>query len=133
MHLDANQILDRRLQDFDLAAFLRHVLPGMRAVGVAGDRDDRDAAIQRLHESGAEVGGTGPERAGADAGPVGDPGIGVSRERAAALVVDKMMVQTDQTDRVVERQQLEPAHAWLTWFLLKRRGSGAVRRQIRGR
>ena len=29
-------------QDLGLPAFLRHVLPGMRAVGVAGQRDDRD-------------------------------------------------------------------------------------------
>ncbi len=35
-HLDADQLLDRGLEDFDLAAFLGHVLPGMRAVGVAG-------------------------------------------------------------------------------------------------
>ena len=110
-HLDADQLLDRGLEDFDLAAFLGHVLPGMRAVGVAGDRDDRDAAIQRLDEPGDEVGGAGAERAVANAGAVGDPCIGVGGEGAAALVVDQVVVQADQADRVVERQQLEPAHA----------------------
>ena len=99
------------LQDFDLAAFLGHVLPGMRAVGVAGDRDDRDAAIQRLDEAGDEVGRAGAERAVANAGAVGDPGIGVGGKGAAALVVDQVVVQADQAERVVERQQLEPAHA----------------------
>ena len=89
--LDADQLLDRGPQDFDLAAFLRHVLPGMRAVGVAGDRDDRDAAVQRFDEPGDEVGGAGPERAVADARAVGDPGIGVGGEGAAALVVDQEM------------------------------------------
>ncbi len=162
-HLDADQFLDRGLQDFDLAAFLGHVLPGMRAVGVAGDRDDRDAAVQRLDEPGDEVGGAGAERAVADAGAVGDPGIGVRGEGAAALVVDQVMVQADQPDRVVERQQLEPAHAEhrpgagqdaasrrararrsscptggfaassCHWFLPMRRGRGAARRRIRGR
>ena len=161
-HLDANQLLDRGLEDFDLAAFLGHVLPGMRAVGVAGDRDDRDAAIQRLDEPGDEVGRAGAERAVANAGAVGDPGIGVRGEGAAALVVDQVVVQADQADRVVERQQLEPAHAehrpgarrdaasrrararrsscltgdfaaWAPWFLLMRRGRGAARRRNRGR
>ena len=91
-HLDPDQLLDRGLEDFDLAAFLGHVLPGMGAVGVAGDRDDRDAAIQQLDEAGDEVGRAGAERAVADAGAVGDPGIGVGGKGAAALVVDQVMV-----------------------------------------
>ena len=49
--LDPDQLLDRRPQNFDLAAFLGHVLPGMSAVGVAGDRDDRDAGVQRLDQA----------------------------------------------------------------------------------
>ena len=36
------------LQDFDLPRLLGHVLPGMLAVGVAGDRDHRHAGVQRL-------------------------------------------------------------------------------------
>src|SRR5207302_3833505 len=43
--LDPDKLLDRRPQDLGLAAFLRHVLPGVRPVGVAGDGNDRDAAI----------------------------------------------------------------------------------------
>jgi hypothetical protein len=83
----------------------------MHAVGIAGDGDDRDAAVQRLHEPGDEVGGAGAQGAVADAGAVGDPRIGIGSEGAAALIVDEVVVQADQPDRIVERQQLEAAHA----------------------
>jgi hypothetical protein len=63
----------------------------MRAAGVAGDRDDWDAAIQRLNQPGDEVRRTRPERAVANAGPVGDAGVGVGGEGAAALVVDEVV------------------------------------------
>jgi hypothetical protein len=110
-HLDTNKLLDRGPEDFDLAAFLGHVLPRMRAIGVAGDRDDRYAAIQRLDEPCHQIGGAGAEGAVANAGAVGDPCISVGGEGAAALVVDQVVAQADQADSVVERQQLEPAHA----------------------
>jgi len=92
-------------------AFLRHVLPGMGPVGVAGDRHDRDPAVQRFDEAGDEVGRAGAERAVADPRTVGDPCIGIGREGAAALVVDEEMLHAELPQRVVERQQLEPAHA----------------------
>ena len=81
-------------------------------IGVAGDRDDQDAAtIQRLDEPGDELGRAGSERAVANAGAIGDPCIGVRSEGAAAFVVDEVVVQTNETDGVVEREQLETAHA----------------------
>src|SRR5262249_35228725 len=92
-------------------AFPGHILPGMGAVAVARDRDDRDAAIERFDEAGHQVGCPRAERRIANTGAVGDPGISVSGKGAAALVVDQMMVQPDNTHRVVKRQKLEPAHA----------------------
>ena len=65
---DADEFLDRRPEDFDLARLLRHVLPRMHAVGIAGDRDDRDAAVQRSDEAGDQVGGAGAEGGVANAG-----------------------------------------------------------------
>ncbi len=87
--LDPDQLLDRRPQDFDLAAFLGHVLPGMAAVGVAGKRHHRRSGVQRLDQAGDQIGGAGPEGAVAHPRPVGDPGIGLGGKGAAALVVDQ--------------------------------------------
>jgi len=109
--LDADQLLDGGAQDVDLPALLGHVLPGMGAMGVAGDRDQRRAGVERLDESGDEIGGARPERAVAHAGAARDPRIGVRREGAGALVVDQMMAQPELTDRIVERQQLKAAHS----------------------
>src|SRR5262249_16338790 len=64
-----------------------------------------------LDGGGQQVGGAGTQRAVAYAGPVGDPRIGVRRKRAAALVVDQIMLEAERAQRVVERQQLEAAHA----------------------
>ena len=66
--LDPDQFLDRRPQDFDLARLLGHVFPGMRAVGVAGEGDDRGPGVQCLDQAGNEVGGAGAERAVAHPG-----------------------------------------------------------------
>ena len=60
------------LQHFDLPRLLRHVLPGMLAVGVADDRDLRNAGVEALDQPGDEIGRAGPERRVAHAGPVGD-------------------------------------------------------------
>ena len=109
--LDPDQLLDRRPQDFDLAAFLGHVLPGVSAVGVAGKRDDRRPGVQRLDQAGHQVGGARPERAVAYSRPIGDPRIGFGRKGAAALVVDQEMLHAELSQRVVERQELEAAHA----------------------
>ncbi len=108
---DPDQFLDRRPQDLDLAAFLGHVLPGVRAVGVAGKRHDRRSGVQRLDQAGDEIGGAGPERAVADPRPIGDPRIGLGGKGAAALVVDQKMAQAELAERVVERQELKAAHA----------------------
>ena len=109
--LDPDQFLDRGPQYFDLAAFLGHVFPGMGAVGVAGKGDDRGPGVQRLDQAGDEVGGAGAEGAVAHAGPVGDAGIGFGGKGAAALVVDQEMAHAELAERVIERQQLEAAHA----------------------
>ena len=109
--LDPDQFLDRRPQDFDLAAFLGHVLPRMGAVGVAGKSDHRGAGVQPFDQPGHEVGGARAERAVADPRTVGDPRIGLGGKGAAALVVDQKMPHAELRQRVVERQQLKPAHA----------------------
>ena len=108
---EPDQLLDGRPKDVRLPAFLRHVLPRVGAVGVAGDRQHRRAGIERLDEPGDEIGSARPQRAVANAGPVGHPRVGVGRKRARALVVDQMMGQSELADRVVERKQLKAAHA----------------------
>ena len=87
--LDADQLLHGGAQDFDLPRLLRHVLPGVVAVGVADDRDLRHAGVERLDQRGDQIGRAGPERRVAHAGAVGDARVGVGREGAAALVVDE--------------------------------------------
>ena len=109
--LDADQFLDGGFEDLGLTAFLRHVLPGMGAVCVAGDRDNRDAAVQRLDKAGHEVGRAGAQGAVADAGAVRNSGIGIGRKGATALVIDQEMPQAEAGERVVERQELKAAHA----------------------
>ena len=109
--LHPDQLLDRRPQNFDLAAFLGHVLPGVSAVGVAGKRDDRRSGVQRLDQAGHQVGGARPERAVTYSRPIGDPRIGFGRKGAAALVVDQEMLHAELSQRVIERQELEAAHA----------------------
>jgi hypothetical protein len=76
-----------------------------------GQRHHRDAGVERLDQGRDEIGRAGSERAVADARPVGHPRIGVGGEGAAALVVDEMVDEAERAQRVVERQELEPAHA----------------------
>ena len=108
--LDADQLLDRRPQDLGLPAFLRHVLPGMRAVGVAGECNHRRPGVQPFDEAGHQVGGARPERAVAHTRAVGDAGIGFGGKGAAALVVDQKVPHAELGQRVVEGQELKPAH-----------------------
>ena len=85
--------LHRGAQDLDLPRFLRHVLPGMVAVGVADDRHQRDAGIERLRPAPVtRLVAPGPSVASHDAGAVGDPRPGIGGEGAAALVVDEVML-----------------------------------------
>ena len=90
---------------------LRHVLPGVIAVGVADDRDMRHAGVERLDQRGDQIGRARSERRVAHAGTIGDARIGVRGEGAAALVVDQVVAQAERAHRLVERQQLEAAHA----------------------
>ncbi len=109
-HLDPDQLFDRRPQDLGLPAFLRHVFPGMRAVGVAGQRNDRHAGVEALDEAGDQIGSSGAERAVANAGAVRDASIGVRGERAATLVVDQKMPHAELRQGVVKWQKLKTAH-----------------------
>ena len=109
--LDPDQFLDRRPQYLGLPAFLRHVLPGMRAVGVAGQRDHRGPGVQCLDQAGDEIGGARPERPVADPGPVGDPSVSLRGKGAAPLVVDQEVPHAELRQRIVKRQKLKPAHA----------------------
>ena len=68
-------------------------------------------AFSAFDQAGHQVGGAGPERAVADPGAVGDARIGVGGKGAAALVVDQEVPHAELRQRVVERQQLKPAHA----------------------
>ena len=88
--LDPDHLLGHRPQDLELPRLLRHVLPGVVAVRIADDRDDRDAGVERLDQAGHEVGGAGAERRIDHADAAGDARIGIGRERAAALVVDQV-------------------------------------------
>ena len=53
-------------------------------------------ALNDFDQPGDEVGGAGAERGVAHAGPVGDARIGVGGERAAALVVDQVMLEAER-------------------------------------
>src|SRR5262249_48643882 len=119
----------------DLARFLGHVLPGMHAVGVAGDRDDGDAAVQRFNQSGNEVGRAWAEGAITDARTICDARIGVGGKGAAAFVVDQMVVQADEAGGVVERQELEAAHTehWPSTGQTQHLGESATTRHGSGR
>ena len=109
--LDAQQLLARRAQDLDLPRLLRHVLARMHAIGVADEGDHRRAGVERLHQAGGEVGGARAQRGIDQPDPARHLGVGIGRERAAALVVDEVVVELEPPRRVVERQQLEAAHA----------------------
>ena len=109
--LDPDQLLDGRPEDLGLARLLGHVLPGMVAVGVAHKDDLRHAGVEGLHQAGDQVGGAGPKRRVAHARPVRHPCKGIGGKGAAALVIDQMVCQALLPDGLVERQQLEPAHA----------------------
>jgi hypothetical protein len=93
--LDAQQFLAGRAQDLGLVGLLRHVLPGMGAVRIADDRDDRAAGIQRLDEPGDEVRRPRPERRVAQAHPPAHLGVGIGGEDAAALVVDQRVLEAE--------------------------------------
>jgi hypothetical protein len=67
------------------------------------------AGVQALDQRGHEVGRIRPEGGIAHADPVGDAGIGIGRERAAALVVDQGMAQPEPAS---ERYQPESAAVW---------------------
>ena len=109
-HFDPDQLLDCRPQDLRLSAFLRHVLPGMCAIGVASQRNDWHPGVEALNKAGHKVGGAGPERTVADPRSVGDPRIGVRCRGAAPLVIDQEVPQAELRQRVVKRQELKPAH-----------------------
>jgi hypothetical protein len=98
-------------QHLDLARLLRHVLPGMLAVGVACDGDHRHARIEALDQPGDEVCGARPQRRVNATRPVGDLGVGICGEGTAALVIDEVMLQPECPTPLVERKQLKSAHA----------------------
>ncbi len=100
---DADQLLHHRAQDLELARLLRHVLPGVLAIGVAGDGDHRNAGVQALNEARHEIGGAWPQRRIDHAGAVRHLGVGIGREGAAALVVDQRVLQSQRPAGLVER------------------------------
>ena len=108
--LDPDELLRGRGEDLVLARLLGHVLPRVRAVRVADDRDEGNARVERLDEPGREVRRTGAEGRVADPGAPRDPGEGVGREGAAPLVVDEGVAEPELADRIVEGEELEPAH-----------------------
>ena len=109
--LDPDQLLGGGTQDLHLPRLLGHVLPGVVAVAVAGDEHERGAGVERLHHAGEQVGGAGPQRRVAHPHPAAYLGVSVGREHAAALVVHQVVVDAEPARGVVERQELEPAHA----------------------
>jgi hypothetical protein len=109
--LDAKQFLAGGAEDLHLSRFLRHVLPRVVAVRVAGDRDQRDAGVERFHQARDEVRGPRSERRIHDARAVGHARPGVRGEGAAAFIIDQVMLQAEGAHRLVEGQELEAAHA----------------------
>ena len=80
-------------------------------MAVAGDEHERGAGVERLHHAGEQVGGAGPQRRVAHPHPPAHLGVRVGREHAAALVVHQVVVDAEPARGVVERQELESAHA----------------------
>ena len=109
--LDSDQLLRGGTQDLHLPRLLGHVLPGVVPVAVAGDEHQRGAGVQRLDHAGEQVGGAGAERRVAHAHPAAHLGPGVGGEHAAAFVVHQIVVDSKPARGVVERQELESAHA----------------------
>ena len=109
--LDAQEFLAGRAQDVDLPGLLRHVLPGVVAIGIARDRHQRDAGIERFHQPRDEVRRPRAERRIHHAGAVRHPRPGIGGEGAAAFVVDQVVLEAEGAHRLVEGQQLEAAHA----------------------
>jgi hypothetical protein len=110
-HLDAQDFLDGGAQDVELAALLRHILPRMRAVAVAGDGDERNPGVQRLHQCGDEIGGARAEGGIAQARLARDAGVSIGSECADTLVVDQEVAEAFGAHAFIEWQQLEAAHA----------------------
>ena len=81
----------------------RLVSPVMAMIGMPALKDSASAVV--------EIGGAGAERGVDDAGPVGHPRIGIGGKGAAALVVDERVPEPEDAAGLVERQQLEAAHA----------------------
>jgi hypothetical protein len=80
-------------------------------MGVAGQRDQRHAGVQRLDQRGDQIGGAGAERAVAQARAVGDAGERIGSETAGALVIDEVVDEPGPARRIVEGEELEASHA----------------------
>ena len=85
--------------------------PACSAVRIAHQRDHRRAGVQRLDQPGREIGRPRPERRIHQPDTARDLGVGIGDEGAGALVVDQVVRQAEPPRGVVERQQLEAAHA----------------------
>ena len=109
--LDPDQLLDGGAQDLGLARLLRHILPGMLAMRVADDDDERGAGIQRLDQTCHQIGGAGAERRIGKADAARDFGIGIGREDAGALIIDEVMIEAKAARRIIEGQELKATHA----------------------
>ena len=110
-HLDPDRFLHQGAQHLDLLGLLRHVLPGVLAVGVADDRDHRHARVERLRQACRQVGRARAEGAVHQPRLVGHARIGIGGKRAAAFVVDQVVLHMQRPAGFVEGQQLEAAHA----------------------
>src|SRR5215472_7821532 len=83
----------------------------MQTIAVADEGHHRRAGIERLHQAGGEVGGTGAQRRIDQPDAPRHLGVGIRREGTAALVVDEVVIERQPPRRVVDGQQLEPTHA----------------------
>ncbi len=82
----------------------------MIAVRVPNDRNNGRARIQRLDQTGHKVRRPRPQRGIHQPDTVRDLGIGIRREHRTAFIIDQVVVQPQPPRRIIERQQLEPAH-----------------------
>ncbi|MCY1516705.1 hypothetical protein D9M68_513530 [compost metagenome] len=109
--LHAQHVLDDGAQHFQLARFLRHVLPRVHPVRIAHQGHHRRARVVGLRKPCHQVGRARSQRGVAHARTAADLGVGIGGEDRAALVVDEVVVQLQAARGVIERQQLEAAHA----------------------
>lgn len=80
-------------------------------MGIAHDRYNRDACVQRFDQGGDQVDCAGPKGSVADARCSRNAGVSVGGETPAAFVIDQMVPKAKLPQSFIEREELESTHA----------------------